>query len=96
MSQAVTNEDLVEVETVEEVDQAEVATDNVKHQAYSDWSMKQKINVPQEKKNQIVRWSNARTKITATPMDTNVSMDMTVLIACNPKKATRSMRQRRT
>ena len=55
MSQAVTNKDLAEVETVAEVDQAEVATVNVGHQAYSDRSMKQKIDVSQEKKNQIVR-----------------------------------------
>ena len=55
MSQAVTNEDPAEAETVTEVDQAKVATVNVKHQVYSDRSMKQKIDVSQEKKNQIVR-----------------------------------------
>ena len=45
MSQTVTNEDPAETETVVEVDQAEVATVNVKHQDYSNRLMKQKIDV---------------------------------------------------
>ena len=57
--------------------------------------MKLLIDASLERKIQTVQRRDARTKTTVTPMDTNVLMDMTVVIVCTPKKDTKHVPRHR-